>query len=92
MTSATSLTSASISAHEPTQPLLTIKQVAARVGVSVRTFESWYASGRVPQFIRCGPRLRRWSQSVIDRWIDQRCPTRRIFEAREAAKNEGGCS
>ena len=48
--------------------MLNIKQVAARLGVCVRTAENHLASGRLPKPARFG-RLRRWSDEQIDAFI-----------------------
>ena len=52
-----------------TQPLLTIKQVAAYLAVSVRTLERELAAGAFPKPVRIG-RLRRWRQEDIDRHLE----------------------
>ena len=48
--------------------MLNIKQVAAQLGVCVRTAETMLAEGRLPRPVRFG-RLRKWSEEQIDEWI-----------------------
>ena len=48
--------------------LLTLNEVAARLGVCRRTAENLLASGRLPQPIRFG-RVRRWADDQLDAMI-----------------------
>ena len=53
-----------------TQSLLTIKEVAAYLNVSVRTLERELSAGTFPQPVRIG-RLRRWRQEDIDQYLER---------------------
>ena len=48
--------------------MLSLKEVAARLGVCLRTAEKMLAEGRLPKPVRIG-RLRKWSEDQIDAWI-----------------------
>ena len=53
--------------------LLTLPQVARRVGFSTHTIKKWvkHHLARFPQPLRIGPhRLWRWREVDIERWID----------------------
>lgn len=60
---------------EPAPPiidrLLTIKEVAAVLGVTPRTVERWKAARIVP-FVRLGPGTIRFQQKAIERFIAKR--------------------
>lgn len=49
--------------------LVSAKQFAERLGISVRTLEELIAQGKVPPFIKVG-RLRRWHPEQINVWIN----------------------
>jgi excisionase family DNA binding protein len=53
----------------PTEVLLTPKEVAAMLQVSVRTVQRWHEAEEMPQARRLG-RLLRWRPDVIREWID----------------------
>ena len=48
--------------------MLSLKEVAARLGVCLRTAETMLAEGRLPKPVRFG-RLRRWSEDQLDAFI-----------------------
>ncbi|MFT3849815.1 MAG: helix-turn-helix domain-containing protein [Propionivibrio sp.] len=50
--------------------LVSAKQFADRLGVSLRTLEELIAQGRIPPHIRLG-RLRRWHPEQVDTWINE---------------------
>jgi predicted DNA-binding transcriptional regulator AlpA len=53
--------------------LLTLPQVARRIGFSTHTIKKWvkHHLARFPQPLRIGPhRLWRWREVDIERWID----------------------
>jgi excisionase family DNA binding protein len=55
--------------HEDTgMQMLSLKEVAARLGVCLRTAETMLAEGRLPKPVRFG-RLRRWSEDQLDAFI-----------------------
>lgn len=56
---------------EPTPRLLTIKQVAERLTVSVGCLRAWRLRGEGPPAIRIGSALR-WDEHEVDAWLDAR--------------------
>lgn len=50
--------------------LISTKQFADRLGISVRTLEELILQGKVPPYIRLG-RLRRWHPEQVDKWINE---------------------
>ena len=51
-----------------TKPLLTDKQVADRLNVSVGTIRDWRYSGRGPQYIRISHRCVRYRPQDVEKW------------------------
>ncbi|HPF41300.1 MAG TPA: helix-turn-helix domain-containing protein [Phycisphaerae bacterium] len=51
--------------------LLTVKQVALRVGVSERAIWKWIQTGQFPQPIRIS-RSVRWDEATLNSWIAER--------------------
>lgn len=49
--------------------LLDEKQVAARLGVSVRALQRWRAVGLGPTFARIGPRFIRYESADVDAFV-----------------------
>ena len=56
-----------------TQRLLTVKDVAARMSVSVRAVWNYRDAGRMPSPVKVGGAIR-WRESDIDLWIAAGCP------------------
>jgi prophage regulatory protein len=54
----------------PTDLLLTVKDVADCLSVSVRTVWRWTAEHKIPQPIKLGYNVVRWKASEIQRLID----------------------
>lgn len=48
------------------------KQAAEYIGVSVPTFRKYLAAGKLPQPMRLGDRILRWSRYALDRWLMSR--------------------
>lgn len=48
--------------------MLSLKEVAERLGVCLRKAETMLAEGRLPKPVRFG-RLRKWSEDQLDEWI-----------------------
>lgn len=61
----------------------TVKDVAARLGVSDRAIWKWNAAGKIPDPIRLG-RSVRWDLDELERWIDASCPDRDSWESQKA--------
>ena len=53
---------------KPQAPLLTLAEVVAITGVSLRTARAWVASGRL-RVIRLSPRTLRVSQEALDAFL-----------------------
>lgn len=50
--------------------LLTIDQVARRLGVQKQTLAQWRYLGRGPAFIKLGPKSVRYAGTDVDAWLD----------------------
>jgi predicted DNA-binding transcriptional regulator AlpA len=51
------------------QDLLSLEQIAARIGCSVRSIQVYRQRGEFPKPLRVGPRMVRWPLNVIDEWL-----------------------
>ena len=49
--------------------LLTIAEVAHKVGVSAATIHRWIAAEKFPRQRKLGTQTSRWPESEIDEWI-----------------------
>lgn len=57
-------------------PLLTVKQVSAWIGMSVATIYRWIAENKFPEPVKLGNRSVRWPKADIEAWLsDQRVPS-----------------
>ncbi len=52
--------------------LLTVEDAAARLKISKHTLNRWRVTGEGPPFIKYGPRLVRYRQSVLEDWASTR--------------------
>jgi predicted DNA-binding transcriptional regulator AlpA len=52
--------------------LLTEKQTAERLALSVRTLQGWRVSGGGPPFVKMGGRCVRYRARDIERWLEER--------------------
>ena len=50
--------------------LVSAKEFADRLGISVRTLEEMIIQGKVPPYIKLG-RLRRWHPEQVNKWINE---------------------
>lgn len=65
---------------------LTRAEFAGLLGVSLKTFDKRNAEGQVPKPTRVGKgRKLSWSRATVDRWLAAGSPSRRRWEAMEAA-------
>ena len=76
--------------------LLSAKQLAHLLGVSVRTLWRMDAAGQIPLAGQLGC-MKRWDSREIDRWLDARrrdgtYPNRRDWELMEATRRNGRSS
>lgn len=61
--------------------LLTVKQVAALLGISCRSVWRFADSGRMPRPLALSGNLRRWNRSALEAWIAEGCPALRSGKA-----------
>ncbi len=54
------------------QTLLTVEDAAARLKISKHTLNRWRVTGEGPPFVKYGPRLVRYVESVLDEWAYKR--------------------
>ncbi|MBK6704097.1 MAG: helix-turn-helix domain-containing protein [Caulobacteraceae bacterium] len=54
------------------QTLLTVEDAAARLKISKHTLNRWRVTGEGPPFVKYGPRLVRYVESVLDEWAHKR--------------------
>lgn len=58
----------------PEHALLTISQVATRLGIAQGTLSNMLSVGKFPEHrikIGTGPKSRRWTQKQVNDWIDE---------------------
>lgn len=55
----------------PTEQMLTVKDVADCLSISVRTVWRWTSAGKIPSPIKLGFHAVRWRASDIQRLIDE---------------------
>ena len=65
--------------------LLSARQLAAELAISLATIYNLRSSGRLPLPLRIAGSVR-WRRSDIELWIECGCPSRERFEARKAMK------
>ncbi|MGQ0534147.1 MAG: helix-turn-helix transcriptional regulator [Caulobacteraceae bacterium] len=54
------------------QTLLTVEEAAARLKISKHTLNRWRVTGEGPPFVKYGPRLVRYVETVLDEWAQKR--------------------
>ena len=64
----------------PAVQLLSVRDVAEVLAISVRSVWRLRAAGLLPEPVRVGGAVR-WRRSQIDRWLDLDCPNRVAFDA-----------
>jgi len=52
--------------------LLTAKQLANRLGISMRTLQRWKSAGLLPPAIRLSERTIRWDWPTVVEWLEQK--------------------
>jgi predicted DNA-binding transcriptional regulator AlpA len=52
--------------------MLTVEDAAARLKISKHTLNRWRVTGEGPPFVKYGPRLVRYIDSVLDEWAKNR--------------------
>jgi predicted DNA-binding transcriptional regulator AlpA len=55
--------------NRPSADLLSATEVAALLGISVKSLYRYRATGGFPDPIRVGPRLIRWPSRVVNEWL-----------------------
>jgi len=67
------------------EQLLTAKQVAAVLQLSLRTVWNHLSAARLPEPIRIGSRVR-WRRAELTDWVEAGCPDRKTWAAMCAAR------
>ena len=65
--------------------LITTRELAVRLGVSVRHVQRLDSSGQLPAPVRIG-RAKRWRLEEISDWIEAGAPSRREWRARKGVR------
>jgi excisionase family DNA binding protein len=52
--------------------LITAREIAERLGVSVETVLRWRRSGKLPAGYRLASGVLRWREDELDRWLEGR--------------------
>jgi excisionase family DNA binding protein len=65
--------------------LLTVEEAAVRLKISKHTLNRWRVTGEGPPFIKYGPRLVRYVESVLDEWARNRIRASTSEYGRESA-------
>ncbi len=69
-------------AHDtPKSQTFTANDLSVILGTSLRTIRTMDASGKLPKGLKLG-RLRKWSRSDIEAWLQAGCPDRMTWERR----------
>ena len=66
----------------PSKALLTVRQAAARLGLSKSALDKMRCAGKGPRFIKSTPRAVRYDPADIENWI----ASQRRFSTKDAAK------
>jgi excisionase family DNA binding protein len=61
---------------DDSKSMLTPKQFAKRLSISVSQFWKMLSAGKIPAPVRLGERILRWSSEEVSKWIDAGCPNR----------------
>jgi predicted DNA-binding transcriptional regulator AlpA len=66
----------------------TADEVASKLGIATTTWREWVKLGRAPLPLQAsGGRLQRWSIILIDQWIDDGMPSRKVMEQMKRGAN-----
>ena len=71
-----------VDSSDVTPLLVTARTAAAMCGISLRTWRTWDAAGRIPQPIRIG-RVTRWRVDELRAWVAGGCPRRKEWDSRQ---------
>jgi predicted DNA-binding transcriptional regulator AlpA len=55
-----------------TKELLTVKEVAAIMGISPRTVWEQSSCGAIPKPIKIGPKITRWHRQTLEKWLQEK--------------------
>ncbi|WP_109809642.1 AlpA family phage regulatory protein [Sphingosinithalassobacter portus] len=72
------------------EPIIRLKQVVFRVGLSRSTIYEMIAKGRFPRPTKLGKRAVGWRASVIDSWLEADYFTRLEISRRNTDRKNGG--
>jgi predicted DNA-binding transcriptional regulator AlpA len=64
-------------------------QASAFCAVSEATWWRWDAAGKMPRGRKVSGGVKVWSRPELEAWAAAGCPTRREWEARQAAQHNG---
>lgn len=79
------MNSCTTTARNEVSLLISVRDLAVVLGISVRTLWRLEASGKLPKSVRVG-RSRRWPRKVIEDWVAAGCPSPNSFDrTRKAA-------
>lgn len=67
--------------------LVSAAQVAAMLGIGLRTVRTWDASGRLPTPVRLSDGCVRWRVAELRDWADAGCPDRVTWQRMRAARS-----
>lgn len=70
--------------------LLSRRNVAELLSVSLRTFDRLNSAGFIPRPVELRGSTKRWSRTEIDSWIAAGCPPRLKWDAIQGKKNRRG--
>jgi len=63
-------------------------EIASKLGIATSTWREWVKQGRAPSPLQAsGGRLQRWSIVLIDQWIDNGMPSRKVMEQMNRGAN-----
>jgi hypothetical protein len=66
----------------------TADEIASKLGIATTTWREWVKLGRAPLPLQAsGGRLQRWPIVLIDRWINDGMPSRKIMEQMNRGAN-----
>ena len=66
----------------------TADEIASKLAIATTTWRDWAKQGRAPSPLQAsGGRLQRWPIVLIDRWINDGMPSRKIMEQMNRGAN-----
>ena len=66
----------------------TADEIASKLAIATTTWRDWVKQGRAPSPLQAsGGRLQRWSIILIDQWIKDCMPSRKVMEQMKRGVN-----